>query len=248
MTPNEKLQEAVRILEAAHNDLLAIKMIRDEPGYYKLVDAQCTVARALREVKVATFENIWRETRGRYKLQNAKKDDEAKAALLKSFLAQDGMDCTPLFLYFDERKHLAGGLALAAILKEARKALPRIPNGDWRKRDATVDDFLHGKRVQLRVYRRAYSEQLECERLDALEKLACILVWGQPAESVTAGRLSRIYGYRQWDADDGIEGKRDIGGPFVAARSYKNGRFDLFFKTEDDARKFAEALTGEDTP
>jgi len=239
-----KIEQAARILEAAQTQLAGIQMIRDEPHYHRLLDADRSITDALRKAKAAAFEWQWTALRNVAGLQNAEEDEQAQGRLLKAFLKTPGLDYKPLVDYLQERKPQANELATAAILKQARKAVPRLPNGQWRSRDVTDDDILHGKRVQLRVYRGGYhNEQLSLDTLDALEKLAYVTLWARPAGYVKATKLRKIYRYRY--GENNHDGKRAVGGPITHARSYKNNRFDLWFKTEDDAREFAEALTEE---
>jgi len=254
----QKIEQATLILEAAHNSFQEIQFVADEPGYYKLLEAERNVISSIRALKTAAFETYWREARNRYNLRNAEEDRAAKKSLLDAFLDQDGIDYTQIDAYFDGRQHLAGGLALVAILNEARKALPPFwhdgPGKYSRdRRDPTAADIVHGKRLHLHLYREAYgNDQLgsyALDQLSALSKLGSIVIRGARPEHVTGHWLTNIYGWRRWQNNgDGIDGKRAVGGPFVAAQSFKNGRFDLHFKTEEDASTFAAVLVGDQQP
>jgi len=126
-------------------------------------------------------------------------------------------------------------LSYEEILQEARKMLPTI----WVKfgqRKVKLEDILQKNRLSLKLYWGSYSYE-NSTRLAAIEKLTKIVIEGESPTTVRATQLSIRYQGDELYRTHEIYGKN-----IVKARPYKNGKFLLWFKDEETARKVAEAL------
>ena len=202
---------------------------------------------ALTKLKAGAFEMAWnhfKEIRG---LSNADDDSRAKEELKHEFSVTAGLEYRLLENYFGNLASQADELALEAILKEARKAVPhRFFNPSYGEDKGKPADLVRKSVVKLRLWRDSYSpDRLSTysrSELAALDKLGQVVVLGVKPSQAQAHLLTRHYTYRQ-----DCNGKRELSyGPFVGAQSFKNSRFDLKFKDHETALDFAHMLaTGE---
>ena len=129
-------------------------------------------------------------------------------------------------------------LSYKEILQEARKMLPVIWGNQGRK-EIELDDIWEKDKLKLRVYWGAYTYENQT-MLGAIEKLTKIVIEGESSTRVKAGELSWIFSSR---GEEVYRTHQIYGKNIVKARPYKNGKFLLWFKDENTARKVAEALT-----
>ena len=121
------------------------------------------------------------------------------------------------------------------ITSQARQLLPTLwgPSG---RREPKLEDIQRGRRLVLRLYMESiYSDKYK--RLAAIEKLIKIALDGADPAIVTDSNLSTSY----WKNKPYIT--HEIQDPNIEkTRAHKNGKFLIYLKDEDKARKVAEAL------
>lgn len=126
-------------------------------------------------------------------------------------------------------------LSREEITSQARQLLPTLwgPSG---RREPKLEDIQQGRKLVLRLYMESiYSDKFK--RLAAIEKLIKIALDGADPAIVTDSNLSTAY----WKNEPYIT--REVQDPNIEkTRAHKNGKFLIYFKDEDKARKVAEAL------
>jgi len=198
---------------------------------------------ALSKLKADTFLMAWTHFKGIHGLSNADDDNAAKNELERKFGITAGLDYGLLGNYFGNLRGHADELALEAILKEARKAVPyRFFNPSYGEEKGKPEDLVRNGVVKLKLYRDGYTPDTlsmnSWSELAALDKLGQVVVLGVKPSQARAVLLTGEYRYRE-----NCNGKRELSyGPFVRSQSFKNSRFDLKFKDHETALDFAYML------
>lgn len=209
------------------------------------------LGKLLEDWKAGIFDEAWRATRTECGFTNVKDDDTLKSKLRKRFVETLALDYTPITAYFTGLAGMADKLALAQMRAEARRA---VPNGDydrskgqWRKIDPLT--LVHGATIRLRgIDRDVYSNwrlsRYAVEKLDAIGKLIVVALDRATPSAAKGVWLTKHYvTYR--DSPDITGRLTHSTGPILATRSFKNGRFDVTFRSEADATAFAKLLREE---
>lgn len=198
----------------------------------------------LKEMKTDLFGRMWEFVKQEEGLSNIPDDETVLDSLRKQFIRERGMNWIPLRGYMAGLQGDAPLRAYESIITDARKAFPVFWE-DHDRRDPMMDELCSGKKtIRLRAYRDGWDNERisykERGTLAALDKLGQMIVW---KVSALEARVGVLYGEYNGSYQDSANGKRQFaGGPFAAAQSFKNGRFDLEFRTEADAKAFARAL------
>ena len=126
-------------------------------------------------------------------------------------------------------------LSREEITSQARQLLPTLW-GLGGRREPKLEDIQQGRRLVLCLYMESfYSDKFK--RLAAIEKLIKIALDGADPAIVTDSNLSTAY----WKNEPYITHEvQDLN--IEKTRAYKNGKFLIYFKDEDKARKVAETL------
>jgi len=197
----------------------------------------------LAKLKADAFLMAWVHFKSVHSLNNADDDSAAKDELKRKFGITLGLDYGLLENYFRNLGSRADELALEAILKEARKALPyRVFNPAYGEEKGKPEDLVRNGVVKLKLYRDSYTpdrlSMYSRSELGALDKLGQVVAFGVKPSQARTGLLTREYTYRE-----DCNGKRELShGAFVGSQSFKNSRFDLKFKDHETALDFAHVL------
>lgn len=209
------------------------------PEHSLYAGSRRAVGKAVSELKDSAFTLAWRHFKSRAGLRNAADTKHERNDLHQTFMESEGLDFDAIKAYFDDLQPSADKLAMHTILANAKNAVPY----EFR---SEPDKLVHKSTVKLKLYRDSWNQvsfgSYSRETLAALDKLGNIVVHGAAPSEAMGGWLTRTYGHRY---GEDVGGKRETGGPFVSARSFKNGRFDLVFKSPAQAKVFAHALVGE---
>lgn len=142
-------------------------------------------------------------------------------------------------------------LSFEEILSKARYLLPYMGNpstGSWGPA-STPYLILKGSRLQLRAYvdvsstlSYAHVTSEYIEALEALDKISKIVILDSDPSGVQSHIVGLLCNRR---TPQEVFTKIPVGGVIVSIRFFKNGRLDVQYKSEEDARKVAEVLTGQ---
>jgi hypothetical protein len=207
---------------------------------------------ALREWQASLFDQYWEHLVALFGLRNVAIDESKRKSLRQDFCLTDHIDFRATERYLADLGNDADELALEAIKKEARYTVPRArwDNGRVYRRDP---EALRRKNVvSLRNINRSHYDWQKhrlspyaADTLAAVAKLVQVAVGGVKPREATSGWLMQSYHPWQIDREASIEGKIKIGLLVDWTRSYKNGRFDIAFQSEGDAKAFVAALREE---
>lgn len=197
--------------------------------------------RVIEKAKGELFSDTWKAIKVLEHLDNVPDDEKALEALKKGFIENAGVDYRPLTAYALEVYKTADERALQDILSNATRALPWRNSYDERG-SLKIEDILYGVTLRLEINRNdgdnrtrmAYREEAV---LVALDKLVWITLYSVRPSMARRGPLYNLFGHGKFDETEVMDD-----GPYVKARSYKNGRFDLTFRNATEARKIAETL------
>ena len=194
-------------------------------SHYVFQDILRETRKALIDLTIQEFQdenpNLKIDTSKLYEHLNNVMQDDFKEQVILSWLKEE---------YSGKERELS----LKNIIENARKLMGH--------------DGLHGKRIKLELWLTlSYSGTVfsyDLEKINAVEKLAKIILENADPRTVEGNEISkRVFLARE----DFIFKKHKLfTGPIKSFRLYKNGRLDLEFKTEEDARKVYEVMKGEE--
>lgn len=134
-------------------------------------------------------------------------------------------------------------LSLKEIKEKAKKLVPSFWES-YNRRETKVEDILFGNALRLKKYVSDYGWQghhsysvSDYSDIISLVKLSKVILLRIEPSKVTA---NFNYSYR----DEEIFNKVMVCQGVESYKIYKNGRLDVFCKSEEEARKVAEALCG----
>jgi len=200
--------------------------------------SEYALEREVQEAKSCLIDLVIEQTLDKHGIRNVIVSDRDKESLEKK-----DFDERDIEEYITEKYiKRADELAFKEILSQAKTLLPRFWEG-YEPRKPTIDDIVNGKKLILKVY--WHYSTLDwgvCEYINALEKLIWIAIKNKkPSQAVgyMGGVVNRVGNYdnfgqaKRYEYDNGI---------IKSFRIYKNGKLEIQFYKEKDARKVAELL------
>lgn len=139
----------------------------------------------------------------------------------------------------------ANKIAYDQILSKAQMLLPTVFNERNLMRKTEAADILEKKKISLKIFwHYGAIDYYEQEKIDALEKLINILILGEePAKTEGKYISNEIRRFRTYE--DHSQARHYIfeNGVLTGFKIFKNGKFQIQFTMEEEARKIAEELT-----
>lgn len=226
----KKLREGVNRI----NDIY-----KKESGYDFHLISEYSVEQMIKEARSQLVELAVKKTLEKYNIHNVSVSVEDKEKFEEGEFDEKCIENYIVKRYIGN----ADELAFKEIVSQARELLPALWDGIDRK-ELKVEDIVKNKKLVLRVYwNYEFLDWRCCGYINALDKLINIIIKGEKPSCVSAGMGDMVYSASTHSADF-AQAKPYVydNGVVKSLRIYKNGKLEVQFYREEDAKKVAEVL------